>query len=161
MDGTERAWIELDMNNLRNNVNMVRNCLPDSCQIMASVKADAYGHGAVEICRELNIHGVFAFCVASVMEGVELRKHHIEGEILILGYTHPEQFSLLIEYNLIQTILDLDYAELLNSFGEKIAVHVKIDTGLRRMGERSEDTDRIIRIFEYENLNMALDFFEN
>lgn len=155
MRGTGRAWIELDMNNLHHNLNVVRDRLPGDCQLMAAVKADAYGHGAVEICRELNTLGVRAFCVASVMEGVELRKHHIEGEILILGYTHPGQFSLLVKYGLTQTALDLDYAELLNGFGEKLAVHVKIDTGLRRLGERSENLDRIMRMFECKNLTIT------
>jgi serine/alanine racemase len=154
-----RAWIELDMNNLRHNLHAVRDRLPDNCQLMASVKANAYGHGAVEICRELSALGVHAFCVASVMEGVELRRHRIVGEILILGYTHPEQFSLLMNYKLTQTVLDLDYAALLNDFGETHdetpAVHVKIDTGLRRLGERSENLDRIIRIFAYENLTIT------
>ena len=149
---TGRAWIELDMNNLRYNVNLVRERLPGACQIMASVKANAYGHGAVGFCRELNNLGVRAFCVASVLEGLELRKGHIEGEILVLGYTHPDRFRLLEKYGLTQTVLDLEYAELLNGFGEKLAVHVKIDTGLRRLGERSENMDRIIRIFKCRNL---------
>jgi serine/alanine racemase len=153
--GTGRAWVELDMNNLRHNLNAVRKRLPEGCGIMASVKADAYGHGAAEIGRELNALGVHAFCVASVTEGVELRKHHIEGEVLILGYTHPEQFPLLIKHNLTQTALDLDYAGSLNGFGKGIAVHVKIDTGLRRMGERSDDIDRIVRIFKLDNLNIT------
>ncbi|MFZ7104106.1 MAG: serine racemase VanT catalytic subunit [Peptococcaceae bacterium] len=153
--GTGRAWIELDMNNLHHNLNVVRNRLQDNCQLMASVKADAYGHGAVEICRKLNTLGVRAFCVASVMEGVELRKRQIEGEILILGYTHPEQFPLLVKYGLTQTVLDLDYAELLNGFGEKLVVHIKIDTGLRRLGERSENSDRILRIFACKNLSIT------
>jgi len=96
MGNTARAWIELDMNNLRHNINIMRSLLPDGCQLMAVLKANAYGHGAVEIARELNSNGIRAFCVASVLEGVELREHGIEGEILILGYTHPTQFYLLI-----------------------------------------------------------------
>jgi len=155
MKRTCRAWIELDMNNLRHNVSVIKERLQNSCQIMASVKANAYGHGAIEFCRELNTLGIRFFCVASIMEGVELRKHHIEGEILILGYTHPELFPLLIKYTLTQTVLDLDYAELLNGFGKKFVVHVKVDTGLRRLGERSENLDKIIRIFELENLTIT------
>lgn len=152
---TGRAWIELNMNNLRHNLNIVRSRLPETCQIMACVKADAYGHGAVKICRELNALGVRAFCVVSIMEGVKLRKRHIEGEILILGYTPSEQFPLLIKHGLTQTVIDYDYAELLNSFGEKLTVHVKIDTGLRRLGERSDNLDKIIKIFGCKNLNIT------
>ena len=152
IQGTGRAWIELDMNNLRHNLSSLQNRLPDNCRLMASVKADAYGHGAAEICRELNSFGVRSFCVATAAEGVKLRKRHIKGKILVLGYTHPGQFHLLIKYGLTQTVLDLAYAESLNDFGGKFLVHIKIDTGLRRMGERSENLDAIIRIFEFENL---------
>lgn len=67
-------------------------------------------------------------------EAVELRKAGITGEILILGYTHPRQFSLLRHFHLTQTVLDHDYAELLNRSGRKIDVHIKIDTGMHRLG---------------------------
>lgn len=147
-----RAWIEIDMNNLRHNVNIVRSRLPDRCQIMASVKADAYGHGAVEICRELNQQGIYAFCVASAAEGVVLRKNNIKGEILILGYTYPEQFYLLVRYCLIQSVIDYEYAKTLNRFGKKLIVHIKIDTGMNRLGEPASNIDNIIRIFMCKNL---------
>ncbi len=147
-----RAWIELDMNNLRHNINVVRGFLPEGCRLMAVIKADAYGHGAVEIARELNSNGIRAFCVASVLEGVELRKHGIKGEILNLGYTHPKQFYLLRRYRLTQTIIDYGYAKALDSYGRKLTVHIKIDTGMHRLGERSENIDGILRVFKCKNL---------
>lgn len=147
-----RAWIELNMDNLRNNVKVLRGILPENCELMPAVKANAYGHGAVDICRELNNLGIRAFCVASVVEGVELRKGHIKGDILILGYTHPEQFNLLKRYRLTQTVIDYEYAMTLNEYGKRIKVHVKIDTGMKRLGEPSENTNNIIRIFKCENL---------
>ena len=150
-----RAWIELDMENLRHNVNVLRNLLPDGCQLMPAVKANAYGHGTAEISRELNACGVRAFCVVTVWEGAELRKRHIRGEILILGYTHPEQFHLLRRYRLTQTVIDYEYAVVLNSFGKKLAVHIKVDTGMRRLGERSENLRRILQIFECGNLAVS------
>ncbi|EOS64522.1 alanine racemase [Oscillibacter sp. 1-3] len=64
---------------------------------MPAVKANAYGHGAVIIAKELNRLGITAFCVATVTEGIELRRGGIKGEILVLGYTHPEQFSKLLK----------------------------------------------------------------
>jgi len=147
-----RAWIELDMENLRHNVRVLRSLLPEKCELMPSVKANAHGHGATEICRELNAVGVRAFCVASVTEGMELRKRHIKGDILIFGYTHPEHFPLLRRYRLTQTVVDFEYAARLNSYGRKIAVHIKIDTGMNRLGEPSRNTEDILRIFECENL---------
>jgi serine/alanine racemase len=150
-----RAWIELNRENLRHNVALLRDILPDTCQLMPAVKADAYGHGAVKISRELSALGVRAFCVASVMEGVQLRKHRIEGEILVLGYTHPEQFDLLSRYRLTQTVIDCEYAQALNDYGKRLEVHVKIDTGMKRLGEPSENVEDILKIFECSNLNIT------
>ncbi|NLT63642.1 MAG: serine racemase VanT catalytic subunit [Clostridiales bacterium] len=147
-----RAWIELNMDNLRHNYGVLRKLLPDTCQIMPAVKANAYGHGAVPIARELNAIGVRAFCTASVQEGAELRSSGIVGEILILGYTHPEDFCLLRKYRLTQTVLDAEYAGALEGFGEKIHVHIAIDTGMHRLGERSENIENILKIFQCKNL---------
>ena len=148
-----RAWIELDMNNLRHNVSVLRNILPNGCELMPAVKANAYGHGAAEICKELNNLGIRAFCVASVVEGVELRKKRIKGDILILGYTHPEQFYLLRRYRLTQTVIDYKYAEMMNCYGKKLKAHIKIDTGMKRLGEPSQNIGNILKIFTFKNLN--------
>jgi len=147
-----RSWAEIDIGNLRHNVDILRGLLPDGCALMPAVKANAYGHGAVEISRELNAYGIRAFCVAAVREGVELRKNGIKGEILVLGYTHPEDFYLLEKYRLIQTVVDYNHAMALNGYGKKITVHVAIDTGMRRLGERSENIDKIASIFKCKNL---------
>ena len=147
-----RAWIELSSENLCRNVAVLRNLLPEKCELMPSVKANAHGHGAVEICRLLNKLGIRAFCVATVMEGVELRKRHINGEILVFGYTHLEQFPLLRRYRLIQTVVDHEYAEKLNSYGKKLEVHVKVDTGMNRLGESSDNICNIVKIFGLKNL---------
>jgi len=119
---------------------------------MPAVKANAYGHGAVDVSRELNAYGIRAFCVAAAREGVELRKNGIIGEILILGYTHPEDFYMLEKYRLTQTVVDYNHAMMLNGYGKKIMVHVAIDTGMRRIGERSENIDKIADIFKCRNL---------
>lgn len=147
-----RAWIELDRNALRHNVEVLRSALPKECRLMPAVKADAYGHGAVPVARELNRLGVDAFCVACASEGVQLRRARVKGEILVLGYTHPAQFALLSRFHLTQTVIDLDYARALNGFGQKLHVHIGVDTGMHRLGERSEHIDRICEIFRLENL---------
>ena len=125
---------------------------------MAVVKANAYGHGAVPVSKELNRLGIKHFCVASASEGAELRKHGIRGEILILGYTHPTDFRLLKRYRLTQTVVDVAYARVLNLFGRqigrKVPVHIKIDTGMHRLGERSEKTEEICDIFRCTNLKI-------
>ena len=125
-----RAWIELDRSALLHNVRVLRALLPKGCELMPAVKANAYGHGAALVAGELQRAGIGSFCVASAAEAVELRKAGITGEILILGYTHPRQFSLLRHFHLTQTVLDHDYAELLNRSGRKIDVlHIKATPG--------------------------------
>lgn len=147
-----RAWIEIDRESLRHNIRELQKLLPGNCSLMPAVKANAYGHGAVLISRECNAMGIDSFCVASVEEGVELRKNGIQGEILVLGYTHPEQFYLLRRYRLTQTVVDYSHAVALNHYGKKMKVHIGIDTGMHRLGERWEKTDRLSRIFTCENL---------
>lgn len=147
-----RAWIEIDRKNLYQNVKTLTGLLPSGCRLMPAVKADAYGHGAVIISKALNACGIKSFCVATVAEGMELRRNGIKGHILILGYTHPKQFHLLIRYRLIQTVVDYPYARMLNAYGRRIRVHIKIDTGMHRLGERYEKTEEIAEIFYCKNL---------
>jgi len=153
-----RAWIEISRENLRHNVSELKKCLSENGRLMAVVKANAYGHGAVLVSKELNIVGIKHFCVASVSEGAELRKHGIKGEILILGYTHPTDFWLLKRYRLTQTVVYAAYAGVLNQYGrairKKLPVHIKIDTGMHRLGERSEKTEEICNIFRCTNLKI-------
>lgn len=150
-----RAWIELSRSALGSNVSALRALMPHDCALMAVVKADAYGHGAVMIARELMKLCVKSFCVASVMEGVELRKHGVRGEILVLGYTHPAQFGLLPRYRLTQSVIDSDYAAQLDAFGRKLTVQIALDTGMHRLGERCERVDEIAQIFRLRNLNVS------
>lgn len=154
-----RAWIELDFHNLRNNVLEFQKILPAECELMPAVKADAYGHGAVPVCTALQDMGIRNFCVASAEEGAELRQAGIRGEILVLGYTHPELFGVLLEYGLTQTVIDLEYARLLDQFGRErrrhVAAHVSVDTGMHRLGERSTDVERILAIWKLENLDIT------
>ncbi len=151
---TGRAWIELSGAALAQNVAALRTRLPEGCRLMPAVKANAYGHGAALIAGELNRLGVDAFCVATAQEGVELRSAGVTGEILVLGYTHPSQFPLLRQYDLIQTAVDVVHAAQLNAFGKPLRVHIAIDTGMHRLGERSEHLSDLQRIFAMEHLNV-------
>ena len=150
----DRAWIELDMAALEHNVRTLQGLLPESCRLMPAVKAEGYGHGAVLISRELNRLGVKAFCVATVREGIQLRKAGIKGEILVLGYTHPRQFDLLRRYRLIQAVVDMNFAEELRKYGKKLRVHIAVDTGMHRIGIESGRVDEICQIFTWKNLKV-------
>lgn len=149
-----RAWIELNREHLRENVRMLESLLSPGQLLMPAVKANAYGHGAVTVAKELQNMGIRSFCVACVTEGVELRKNGVVGEILVLGYTHPMEIPLLRKYDLIQTVVDYAYGRLLDSYGKKVRVHVKIDTGMHRLGERAEKKKEIRRIFRLKNLRV-------
>mgnify|MGYP004653368477 FL=1 len=155
---TSRAWIELDPEALKRNVEFLQSRLPKSCRFMPAVKAEAYGHGACLIAEQLTKMGIDSFCVACVDEAVSLRLHGIEGEILILGYTHPAQFPLLQQYHLSQTIVDASYAALLDQYGKECAytfpVHLAIDTGMHRLGEPFDRTDTICRLFHLKHLKI-------
>lgn len=147
-----RAWIELDLHALEHNVLFLQSLLPEGCRLMPAVKANAYGHGAVPIAAELNRLGIRSFCVACASEGIELRNAGINGEILILGYTPPEQLPLLQQYHLSQTILDFAYAESLSRSGVRLHVHIAVDTGMHRLGIRCEDIEQIAAVYAFRNL---------
>lgn len=150
-----RAWIELNMENLKHNVEQFRLLLPADCALMPAVKANAYGHGAVLISRALQEQGIQNFCVASAAEGIELRNAGITGKILVLGYTHPNQFGDLVRYDLTQTVVDGNYAWELQRDGRRFTVHVGIDTGMHRLGERWENVEEIVKIFHFSNLKVT------
>lgn len=150
-----RAWIELNIDNLAHNISQFRSILSPKCAIMPAIKANAYGHGAVIIAEALQDLGIKDFCVATVNEAIELREAGISGQLLILGYTSQEQFSDLVRYNLTQTVIDYLYAKLLNDYGQAVSVHIGIDTGMHRLGERSENIEDIYKIWGFDNLKIT------
>lgn len=154
MNPKARAWAEINIPNLKENLEQFKNMVPEGTELMPAVKADGYGHGGVIVAKAMAESGIKAFCVASLSEGVALRKAGIDGLILILGYTHPDNFPELVEYGLTQTVVDANYAAELNAFGQDIDVHVGIDTGMRRLGERSENIEAILSIWQYEHLHI-------
>lgn len=147
-----RAWIELDRAALIRNVEYLYSLMPEGCRLMPAVKANAYGHGAEWIATELSRLGIDTFCVACISEGIALRKAKVNGEILILGYTAPEDFRLLAHYRLTQTVTDYEYARKLTDAGILLHVHIGIDTGMHRLGIRCEEIEEILAVFKMKNL---------
>lgn len=133
-----RAWLEIDLSKISHNVKEIQKILPATSKIMAIVKANAYGHGDVACAKELSRCGIDFFGVSSVDEGIALREGGIQEPILILGYTPPVHFHHVIEKQLIQTFLSLDYAKKADAWCEENKVimhgHVKVDTGMSRLG---------------------------
>ncbi len=149
-----RAWVECSKADLGHNLKLIQGKLQGGCEVMAAIKANGYGCGLIETANMLNKLDVHAFCVACLKEAIELRKEGFKQDILIMGYTPIEQIKDVIHYDLIQTVVDLSYAQLLNSLKLKIKVHIKIDTGMHRLGERAEDLEGIKKIYECSYLQI-------
>lgn len=153
--GKDRAWIELNQDNLKHNVEVLKHAMPSGCELMAVMKAEAYGHGMYETAVCVSRMGVHAFAVASIEEGIRLRQYGIRGEILILGYTEPARAGELRKYDLTQTLIDYSYARLLNKQRCMVKAHVKIDTGMHRLGFGTEEVERIAHVFSMRNLDVC------
>lgn len=149
-----RAWVEVDLGAIAHNAAVLRSCLARGCELMAVVKADAYGHGAERVAAHLRGEGVTAFAVATVDEGVRLRESVPEREILVLGYTHPKDARFLNYYHLTQLAVDGAYARELNATGLDLPVHIAVDTGMHRLGIDASDITEIEGIFLCKNLNV-------
>ncbi len=152
--GRYRAWIEIDPQCLMHNVALLRARLPQGCELMPALKANAYGHGAVPVARMLNACGIHAFCVATAQEGAALRREGIRGLILVLGYTHPALFSLLDRNELTQAVVDYDYAKALSGYGRALSVHIALDTGMHRLGESHRHFAAIEQIYRLPHLRV-------
>lgn len=149
-----RAWIELNLDNLTHNLNEIKKALPANCQVMAVVKAEAYGHRIFEFSTHLEALGVKSFAVATIDEAILLRRFGINSEILILGYTDVRRAADLKRYNLLQTIIDFDYAKALNQQNIPVKAHLKIDTGMHRLGVNFDDLTHIKDIFSFKNIKI-------
>lgn len=152
---TDRAYLEIDLNNLKHNVMVLKKAMPKKCELMAVVKAEAYGHGAYEIATYMNQIGVKAFAVATIDEGIELRRYGISGEILILGYTIPARARELCKYDLTQTLIDYQYVLNLNRQGYDVKTHIKVDTGMHRLGFDKEDAENIVAVFSMKHIKVS------
>jgi alanine racemase len=130
-------WVDVDLSAIQQNVAELRRLAPNS-QLMAVVKADGYGHGALPVARAALEAGATWLGVATVEEGVDLRRVGIMAPTLIFGYVPPEQTGLLLLHNLRPALFNLDLAQALESRGaglkRKALVHLKIDTGMGRVG---------------------------
>ncbi len=132
------VWVEIDLSAISHNVREIRRVTTPAARVMAVVKADGYGHGAVEVSRTALAGGAEWLGVARTGEGAALRDAGIEAPVLVLGYTPPEQFREVLERRLVQAVFNrkmaLDLAEEARKAGVKARVHLKVDTGMGRLG---------------------------
>ena len=132
------TYAEIDLSALKHNYQLIRSSIPQKTEILAVVKADAYGHGFMDISRELESLGVNAFGVAFLAEGIQLRKSGSDKPILLLGGVYPGQERKCLGYNLSTAVFTLEQAQALNAAAGKLfrkaQIHLKVDTGMGRLG---------------------------
>lgn len=133
-----RAWAEVDLDAIAHNVREIRRITNKKSEIMGVVKADAYGHGVMEVVRTLLDNGVTCLAVSMLDEAIQLRKNGIDVPILILSYTDPVRAAEIIEHNVTQAVFSYDLAKALSVEAVKqkrnVKIHIKIDTGMTRVG---------------------------
>jgi alanine racemase len=131
-------WAEIDLQAIAHNVRELRRVTRPETRLMVAVKGNAYGHGTVKVAQTATAHGADAVGVARIEEGVELRQAGLDVPILVFGYTPPSLAPRLIEYGLTQTVGSLDTAQAhsaaLQGRGQTLKVHLKVDTGMGRLG---------------------------
>lgn len=133
-----RTWVEIDLDALEHNYRAAREMIGPDVKYLGVVKADAYGHGAVQISRKLEQLGADYLAVSSLDEARELRHEGIQMPILVLGHTPPDMVPQLIQHNITQTVSAKAKAEEYNTAaaacGGTLKVHIKVDTGMSRLG---------------------------
>lgn len=149
------TYMEVDLEALQSNVRTLTSALSPSRRLIAVVKANAYGLGARAVSRALWEAGVRSFAVATLEEGIALRRDHLGGEILILGYTDPRAARLLHRYRLTQTLISAPHAAALDAEGYPVRAHLKIDSGMHRCGIDAADTAAITSVFGYRHLRVS------
>lgn len=159
MQAYRPTHVEIDLQALRTNLCQVRTRAGEARQVLAVVKADAYGHGAPRVARTLQEAGVEVFGVAIVEEGIELRKAGIERPIVVLGSIYAGQEKDVFTHCLTPTLFDLEAARRLDRYaakaGRRSPYHLKTDTGMGRVGFRPEELEGVLQeLSTFENLEM-------
>ena len=132
------TWAEIDLNAYAHNITELKRITRNGARLMAVVKANGYGHGAIEVARKALENGAQYLGVARINEAVQLRTAGLDAPILIFGYTPPDLAQTLIRYDLTQTVYSIAAANTLSGIagrqGKKIKVHIKVDSGMGRLG---------------------------
>lgn len=139
MQMIKRSWVEINLNIIQKNYDIYSKKLHNIVDVMAVIKADGYGHGAVPIAQTLQQNGCNNFAVSNINEAIELREAGIVGQILILGYTPIENSNSLFKYDITQAIISEQYAHDLIATGYNIKCQYAIDTGMNRIGLNADD----------------------
>lgn len=154
------TWAEINLNNIKHNFHALKNTLKSYTKVCCVVKADAYGHGAVEVAKMLQQEKADYFSVARFEEAVELRNNNIHTPILCMGYISECDIEEAINRYIGITVYSYEMAKIINQkagkLGKKASIHIKIDTGMSRLGFLTDDNsiNDILKLKELINLNI-------
>ncbi len=144
------TWVEVNLEAIQNNVKLIEQFT--GATVMAVVKANAYGHGIVEVAKALQFSGTTWFGVARIDEAIQLRENGVTSEILVLGHTPASDIKFAAEYNIVLAMHSFDqvssYRDEVKKLKKKIRVHVKVDTGMGRLGVFPEDGLKFVKLLE-------------
>tara|TARA_Y100001968_G_scaffold254282_1_gene240127 strand:+ start:114 stop:1313 length:1200 start_codon:yes stop_codon:yes gene_type:complete len=149
IDPCSRAWVEVDSKAIENNSRILKNFIGKKCLLMAVVKADGYGHGAETVAKAALLGGANSLGVATLEEGIQLRKVGLDCQILILGnLINSEEFFLSFHWNLVPTISGIREAIICNNIAEnnekQFVIHLKVDTGMTRLGCNCNEVKELV-----------------
>ncbi len=162
----KRAWAEIDMDALENNIQRIRDYVRPETKILGVIKADAYGHGYLQVAKSLLGHGADWLAVACIDEAIQLRRSGVTCPILILGHTDIEDAEALVAEDLISACYTQELADALSKEAsrqrKRVKIHIKIDTGMGRIGLRytedgalnQETVNAILRMAVLPNLDV-------
>ena len=146
MNMVKRTWAEISLNAIEHNYNVIRSKVADDTKVCCVIKADGYGHGAVELSQIYEKLGADFFAVSNIDEGIEIRKSGSKLPIVILGYTPVSEAENLAEYDISQAVFSLEYAkELSEKCVEEDCIckmHIKVDSGMSRIGFMCQEFPR-------------------
>lgn len=147
-----RAWAEINLDAIQNNIKKIKNTLSNKTKLMAIVKADAYGHGFFEVASVLASNGADAFGVATTDEAIQLRNAGITNPILILGVIFRDDLKRIIQNDIMPVVFGYRFAKSISdtavALGKTAKIHIKLDTGMSRIGYVCSGSDREERILD-------------
>ena len=131
------TYVEIDLDIIKHNINEIKKIIAKNTKLGAVIKANAYGHGAIEVARVLEEENIDYICVAGLNEAIELRNNNIKLPILVMGYTPDDCLDIAIQNNITLTIFSKEQAEILSNKSKRITskanIHIKIDTGFNQL----------------------------
>ena len=155
MNFIKRCWAEISVPNLLSNLNLIKSSVGENTEIVCVVKANAYGHGDEQVSLLLQQNGVKYFAVASLTEAMHLRQIGVTAEIILLGGFLDDCFQYAADYDVTLAVYDFDMAKRLSDYalsvGKKVKTHIKLNTGMSRIGLDCLNDEEIEKIKLPEN----------